>query len=133
MAFLQLVLKAQAAVLALLGATLVVVPRWFLQDLLDQYPLFEQVWPRAAGVMALAMAMLMVLVAQRVAEAWWWAWSFVVLDVGLATLFVLKAAFRNHPSVEPWSWWVLGGVFALFGALTLLGVARASREKPIVP
>jgi hypothetical protein len=133
MAFLQLVLKAQAAMLALLGATLVIVPRWFLQDLLDQYPLDEQVWPRTAGVMALVMAMLMVLVAQRVAEVWWWAWSFVVLDVGLATLFVLKAAFRIHPSAGAWSWWVAGGVFALFGALTLLGVARASREKPIVP
>jgi hypothetical protein len=133
MAFLQRVLKLQAALWALFGAALIFVPRWLLHDALGQPPMPEHAWIRAMGVMAVVVAMLMVLVAQRVGEVWWWAWSFALLEAGTATVFVLNAAFGLPLGADGWPWWTLGAVNALFGALDLVGIAAASREKPIVP
>jgi hypothetical protein len=133
MTFLQRVLKVQAALWALFGAALGLFPRWLVVEVLDQPAMPQHVWLRASGVMAIVLAMLMVLMAQRITEVWWWAWSFVLLEAGTATLFILKGAFRVVPGTSSWAWWVLGGVNAVFAALLLLGLARASREQPIVP
>src|SRR5688500_2400185 len=72
MAFLQRVLKIQAALWALSGMLLLLVPRWLLHDAFGQPPMREHAWIRAMGVMAIVLAMLMVLVAQRVTDVWWW-------------------------------------------------------------
>jgi hypothetical protein len=133
MAFLQRVLKVQAALLALAGAALALVPAQVVRDLLDQPPLVENAWLRAGGVMAIVLAMLMVLVAQRVADVWWWAWSFAALEAGTATVFVINAAFGLPPGAAAWPWWTIGALKAAFGALDLVGIAIAGREKPIVP
>lgn len=133
MAFLQRVLKLQATLWAVVGAVLVVVPRWLLHDALGQPPMAEHAWQRAMGVMAIALAMLMVLVAQRVSDVWWWAWAFALLEAGTATVFILNAAFGVPTGADAWPWWALGAVSVAFGALDLVGIAAASREKPIVP
>ena len=133
MAFLQRVLKIQAALWALSGLLLLLVPRWLLHDAFGQPPMREHAWIRATGVMGLVLAMLMVLVAQRVTEVWWWAWSFAVLEAGTATVFVLNAAFGVPTGAATWPWWTLGGVNVVLGALVLVGIAAAGREKPIVP
>jgi hypothetical protein len=133
MTFLQRVLKVQAALWVSFGVMLALVPRWLVLEVLDQPPVPQHVWLRATGVMAVVLSMLMVLIAQRITEVWWWAWSFVLLEAGTATLFVLRAAFRVPSGSSAWAWWVLGGVNAAFAALVLLGIARASRERPIVP
>jgi len=133
MTFLQRVLKLQAALWAVTGALLIFVPRWLLHDAFGQPPMREHAWVRAAGVMAVVLAMLMVLVAQRVSDVWWWAWSFALLAAGTATVFVLNAAFGLPTGADAWPWWSLGGVHASFGALDLVGITAAGREKPIVP
>lgn len=133
MAFLQRVLKLQAALWAAFGVALALLPGPLIGDLLDQPPLVETAWVRAGGVMAIVLAMLMVLVAQRVADVWWWAWSFAALEAGTATIFVLNAAFGVPVGAPGWPWWTLGAVNAVFGAVDLVGIAAAGREKPIVP
>jgi len=133
MAFLRRVLKAQAALWALFGIALALVPRWLLHDALGQPPMREHAWVRAMGVMAVVLAMLMVLVAQRVRDVWWWAWSFAVLEAGTATVFALNAAFGLPGGAPAWPWWTLAGVNVAFGGLDLLGIAAAGREEPIVP
>jgi hypothetical protein len=133
MAFLQRVLKIQAALWAVFGAALVLAPRWLVHDALGQPPMREHAWVRAMGVMAVVLAMLMVLVAQRVTEVWWWAWAFALLEAGTATVFVLNAAFGVPTGADAWPWWAFGAVNVLVGALDLLGIAAAGREKPIVP
>ena len=133
MAFLQRVLKLQAALWAVVGAVLVLVPRWLLHDALGQPPMREHAWIRAMGVMAIVLAMLMVLVAQRVGEVWWWAWAFALLEAGTATVFIVNAVFGLPSGAEAWPWWALGAANVAFGALDLLGITTASREKPIVP
>ena len=133
MAFLQRVLKIQAALWAVFGAVLLLAPRWLLHDAFGQPPMREHAWIRAMGVMGIVLAMLMVLVAQRVTDVWWWAWSFAVLEAGTATVFVLNAAFGIPSGAAAWPWWTLGGVNVVVGALVLLGIAVAGREKPIVP
>ena len=133
MAFLQRVLKVQGAFWAVFGIVLVLAPRWLLHDVFAQPPMREHAWVRAAGVMAVVLSMLMVLVAQRVTDVWWWAWSFAALGAGAATLFVLNGAFGLPSGAEAWPWWALGAINVAFGALDLVGIAAAGREKPIVP
>jgi hypothetical protein len=133
MAFLQRVLKIQAALWITFGILVTLVPRWLLHDALGQPPMPEHAWTRVMGVMAVVLGMLMVLVAQRVTEVWWWAWSFAVLEAGTATVFALNAALGLPSGASAWPWWVLAAVNGLFGALDLVGIATAGREKPIVP
>ena len=133
MTFLQRVLKLQAALWAISGALLCLVPGWLLSDVFRQPALPEHAWIRATGVMSIVLAMLMVLVAQRVGDVWWWAWSFALLEAGSATVFVLNAAFGLPTGAAAWPWWSLGAVHAAVGTLILLGIAAAGREKPIVP
>ena len=133
MTFLQRVVKAQAILWAASGVVLALVPRWLLHDVFAQPPMREHAWVRAAGVMAIVLAMMMVLVAQRITEVWWWAWAFALLEAGTASVFALNAAFGLPRDAAGWPWWSLATVNAAFGALVLLGISRASREKPIVP
>ena len=104
-----------------------------LHDAFGQPPMREHAWVRAMGVMAIVLAMLMVLVAQRATDVWWWAWSFAVLEAGTATVFGLNAAFGLPEGAPAWPWWTLAGASVVLGALDLLGIAAAGREKPIVP
>ncbi|GIU97203.1 MAG: hypothetical protein KatS3mg013_1006 [Actinomycetota bacterium] len=133
MTFLRRVLRAQAILWALAGAVLASVPARLHRDLLDQPPLPEYAWVRIAGVMAVVLAMLMVLVSEHLAELWWWTWSFALLAAGTATVAALNAAIGVAPGAPAWPWWVLATVNAVVGALDLIGLSRASRERPIVP
>jgi len=51
----------------------------------------------------------------------------------IAAIVVLNAAFGLPTGAAAWPWWSLGAVHAAVGALILLGIAAAGREKPIVP
>jgi hypothetical protein len=133
MTFLRQVLRLQAALWAITGLALVLVPTQLHRDLFDQAQLFDYVWLRAAGVMAAVLAMLMWLVSQRVAELWWWTWAFAILEASLAALFALNAAFGTFEEVPTWPWWSLAAVSAVVAVLDLAGMAQAGREKPIVP
>jgi hypothetical protein len=133
MTLLRQVLRVQAAVWAITGVALALVPVQVHRGLFDQAQLFDYVWLRAAGVMAVVLAMLMFLVSQRVADLWWWAWAFAILEAGLAMLFALNAAFGSFDGVPTWPWWTLAGVSAVLGALDLLGMNQAGRDRPIVP
>jgi hypothetical protein len=126
MAFLQRVLKIQATLWAVFGVGFAMVPGW-LDVSTESRP-----WVRPMGVMAVVLAMLMVLVAQHATELWWWAWTFALLDAGTATVTILDAAFGRDGGAT-WQPWVLGSVSATFGALVLVGISAAGRERPIVP
>lgn len=130
MTFLRRVLNAQAALWAVFGFAVGIVPRWLLETVARQPALTDDAWFRALGVMAVVMALLMVLVAQRLEDVWWWAWAFVVLEAGTATVFVIHALFGLPEGASVWSWWLLASVNGAVGALDLVGLAIAAQEKP---
>ena len=132
MTYLQRVLKVQAAVWAVFGVALGLVPRWVTETLADQPPLPEYAWLRLVGVMAVVLALLMVLIGRRIEDVWWWAWAFALLEAGAATTFALNAAFGLPLGASAWFWWALAVGSAAFAALDLLGLARAGQEQPLV-
>lgn len=131
MLVLQRVLKTQAALWAVFGLALGLIPVRLL-DLLGQLPVTESAWLRLLGIAAVVLAMQMWLVATALETVWWWAWSFVVLQTASATLAVINALFGLDPGAAAWPWWTLGGVSAAFAALGMLGLGRASQERPQV-
>jgi hypothetical protein len=132
MTFLQRILKVQAAVWAVFGAVLGVVPRWLTETLGDQPPMAEYAWLRLVGVMAVVLALLMVLISRRIDDVWWWAWAFEILEAGAATVFALNAAIGLPPAAAAWFWWAMSAGSAAFAALDLVGLARAGQEQPLV-
>jgi hypothetical protein len=132
MTFLRRVLKVQAALWAVTGALLAVVPVFTLDTLLDQPVPAEGAWLRMLGVACVVVALFMVLVSQHAAETWWWAWGFAILEAGVATVAVLNAALGVPDGAPAWPWWVLGVGSIASGALDLVGIARAGQAEPIV-
>jgi hypothetical protein len=132
MEFLQRVLKLQAALWALTGLALLIVPGTVLSDVLTigQTP-GVVAFARLLGVTAIALALAMVLVAQHANEAWWWAWCFAILEAGVATVCVLHALWGVPEGYRAWPWWLAGVVSIVFGGLDLVGLARAEQAKPI--
>jgi hypothetical protein len=131
MTFLRRVLKVQAAFWAINGVAFILAPALVLRSL-DQRVPAEGAWLRMTGVMAIVLALLMVLVAQHVQEVWWWAWAFAVLEAGIATISILNALVGLQADVAAWPWWLSGFASIAFGALDLIGIARAGQERPIV-
>jgi hypothetical protein len=122
---LRRVLEAQAAVGAASGVLLLLLPRTIATWTGLSLP-GEAGWMRLAGIQALVISMLLVLVARRVEELWWWSWAFVIGDLGVATLALLKAALGATPGSTAF-WWATGVVHGTFGAGLLAGIARAGR------
>jgi hypothetical protein len=132
MAFLQRVLKLQAALWAAVGLAFILVPGTLLQKVFDIGALPDTVaFARLLGVAALVLAMLMVLVSQHAGEAWWWAWAFALLEAGIATIAIVHAVLGVPDGHRSWHWWLAGLVSIAFGALDLEGLAKAERSKPI--
>lgn len=132
MAFLQRVLKLQAALWALTGLALLTVPNTVL-DLLSLPTSGGSVaFLRILGVTAFATALVMVLVAQHANESWWWAWAFAILEAGIATVCVVHAVLGVEDGYPAWPWLAAGVVSIAFGGLDLVGLARAEQAKPIV-
>jgi hypothetical protein len=119
----------QAAVWGLAGAGLVIAPRWIVETLFDQPPLGEEAWLRVAGIMAIALAAQMVLVTRRIEDLWWWSWTFALLDLGVAVVFALNAAFGLPEGAPWWPWWGLAALGAAFAALDLAGIAKTGTER----
>jgi hypothetical protein len=132
MTFLQRILKVQAAVWAVFGAALGLVPGWLTETVGGQPPMPEYAWLRLTGVMAVVLALLMVLVSRRIDDVWWWAWAFAVLEAGAATTFALNAAFGLPRGASAVFWWAFSVGSAGFAALDLFGLARAGQEQPLV-
>jgi hypothetical protein len=129
---LRRVLVWQAALWAALGLALVVVPGWLAEALLDQPPLGEDAWLRAAGVMAIALAGQMVLVARRIEDLWWWSWTFVLLELATALVFLVNAVAGLPPAAATWPWWVLGGLNGAVAAVEVAALAKTGTETPPV-
>ena len=131
MIVLRRALKIQAALWALGGLAQVIAPRWFLVTVFRQVPYPDYAYPRSMGIACIGLAMLMVLVANRLDEVWWWAWAFAAVNAGLTTLCTLTALFGTPEGSATIYWWLLAGMNAAFGAVLLLGLARAEQTKPI--
>lgn len=125
---LRRVLYLDAALWALAGVLLALVPRWVLVDLagLDPYP--EYVWVRAVGILAFSVALLMVLAAQNAEQAWFWTWAFIFAELNLGLLFTVKALFAANGNAG--AWWIAALACILPGLALLWGVARAYAEAP---
>ena len=131
MTFLRRVLKVQAALWAVAGLALAVAPVFVLDSLLGQPVPVEGAWLRMLGVTCIVLALFMVLVSQHAAQAWWWAWGFAILEAGVATVSILNALLGVPEGASAVPWWAIGIGAMLFGALDLIGIARAGQEKPI--
>lgn len=130
MTFLQRVLKVQAALWALTGVAFAALPVFTL-DVLGQPVPVEGAWLRMLGVTSVVLALFMVLVSQHAAETWWWAWGFAILEAGVATVAILNAVLGVPQGASATTWWAIGIGAIAFGALDLIGIARAGQEKPI--
>ena len=125
-------LKTQAVMWVFGSIAIVLFPRWVFETIAGQPVLEEYVWAQAVGVMGIVLALLMVLVAQKIDELWWWSWSFAVLDVGLATLFVVNALFGTPDAAPAWPFWSLAVLNGVLGAGLLVGMGLGGQEKPSV-
>jgi hypothetical protein len=125
------VLKVQAALWAIAGLALGLVPIRVM-DALGQLRVPESAWLRMLGITSFVLAMLMWLLATSLDKVWWWAWAFALLEAGIATMAIVNVAFGLNPGVEAWPWWAMGAIAAAFAVLDMIGLARTSQEKPQV-
>jgi len=125
-----MVLYLDAAVWAVTGVLLALLPVWLLEDVFGQAPLADYVWVRMAAVMGIGMAMLMVLVGHRIETLWWFSWAFVLTEGALALLAFLNALFGLPEGSGALLWWLFAAVSAAFAAALLLGLAKTGLERP---
>lgn len=130
MKLLRTTLYLDAAVWAVTGVLLALVPVRVLQGAFDQAPLGDYVWVRMAAVMGIGMAMLMVLVGHRVETLWWFSWAFVLTEGGLALLAALNALFGLPEGSSALLWWLFASVSTGFAAALLIGLAVTGLERP---
>jgi hypothetical protein len=126
---LRATLRWQAALWAAAGLALTIAPGWVVETVLDQLPLGEDAWLRAAGVMAVALAAQMVLVGHRIEELWWWAWTFVFLELATAIVLLANAVVGTPAGAAGWPWWALGGANAALGVVQVAALARSGTER----
>ena len=129
MKLLRRTLRWQAGLWALSGVALLVAPRWVVEGVMGQPPIGEDVWIRAAGVMAIALAGQMVLVGNRIEELWWWSWTFAILEIGTALVFAVAGLVGLPEGAPAWPWWALGLVNGALGLLQVTALARAGTER----
>jgi len=127
---LRRVLILQAAVWAVCGIAIAVVPRFVLESLFDLPEMPDLGYVRVAGVCSLSLAMLMVLLARRLKELWWWSWAFVVATAGTALIALSNALFGLPAGSSPLLWWLFTAVSTGFTVGLLAGLAIAGAERP---
>lgn len=120
-----------AAVNAVVGLTLAVLPKFVTRTIFAQVALPEYAWVRIGGVQAFGLAMLQVLVAQRATDVWWWSWAFVIVEGLVAVIAALNAAFGLAPGASSVLWWLIAGVNAVLTAGLLWGIGRSGQEHPL--
>lgn len=130
MGVLKRVLLLQAAVWAVSGLGIALVPRFVLETLFDLPEAPDLGYVRVAGVCSLSLAMLMVLLSRRLTELWWWSWAFVVAAAGTALVAVLNALFGLPEGASPLLWWLFAAASAAFTAGLVAGLAKAGTERP---
>jgi hypothetical protein len=123
-------LYLQAAVWALVGASLAVAPHLVLVTVFRQPALNEPAWVRLLGVHAVTVAMLMVLVAHRIEDLWWWSWAFALMTTAIVAVVLLNAAFGLRPHQSSALWWLFAVVAVAFDLALLYGLFVSSRERP---
>jgi hypothetical protein len=127
---LKRVLILQAAVWAVCGIAIAVVPRFVLESLFDLPEMPDLGYVRVAGVCSLSLAMLMVLLARRLGELWWWSWAFVVAAAGTAIIAALNALFGLPEGASSLLWWLFAAASSGFTVGLLAGLAKAGSENP---
>ena len=128
MKLLKIVLHVDAALAAIAGVLLALVPGWVFNSVLTTPP-FEHAWYRIAGIEAVTLAILMVLVARRAEELWRWAWAFVFGTAALALLALLKAILKWGVTSASPAWWIGGAVAAVLAVLLAMGIVQAGRPR----
>ena len=129
MTLLRNVLRLQAAVWALAGLGLALVPVRLVVGLMNQTTAGDAAWLRILGVLAIVVAAQMILVTRKLEELWWWSWSFVVLEAGVAAVATLNAMFGVPEGAAGWPWWLLAGASWGFMLLDLAALAKAGTER----
>lgn len=123
---LRRVLYLDAALWALAGVVLALVPEWLLKDLIGLHPYPEYAWVRAVGILAVAFALLMVLTAQNAEQTWFWTWAFIFAELNLGLLFTIKAIFAAAGNAT--FWWIAAIICVALGIALLWGIAKAHGE-----
>jgi peptidoglycan/LPS O-acetylase OafA/YrhL len=129
MAILRRALLLFAAVWAVCGIAIVIVPRWLLVTWFDQPGYPDYTYVRVCGVAALGSAALALMISRRLDEVWWWSWAFVLEAGATALVTGLHAVFDDGGA---WFWWLFAVSNAALAAFLVAGIARAGVEKPIV-
>jgi hypothetical protein len=120
-----------AAVNALVGFSLAVLPKFVTKSVFGQVALPEYAWVRIGGIQALGLAMLQVLVAQRAAEVWWWSWAFVIVEGLIAVVAALNAIFGLDPASSAVLWWLIALVNGGLTAGLLWGIGKTGQQRPL--
>ena len=130
MELLKRVLVAQAAVWAVCGLAIVLLPRFVLVTLFDLPEPPDLGYVRVAGVCSVSLAMMMVLLSRRLDDLWWWSWAFVVAAAGTAVVAATNALFGLPQGASPLLWWLFAAASTAFTLGLLVGLARAGTERP---
>jgi hypothetical protein len=130
MTVLRRALQAFAAIWAVCGVALILVPRWVLVDLFDQPASPDYAYVQVAGAASITLAMLAVMVSRR-EDAWWWSTAFAIATALCATITALHAAIGLPEDASALLWWLFAAVSIVLTAWLLLGLTRASQEHPI--
>jgi hypothetical protein len=131
MTVLRRFLYLMAALNALVGLALAVLPKFVTRSVFGQVALPEYAWVRIGGLQALGLAMLQVLVAQRSNEVWWWSWAFVIVEGLIAVVAALNAAFGLAPGSSSILWWLIAAVNGALTAGLLWGLGKTGQERPL--
>jgi len=131
MRILRRFLYVTAALNAVVGLALALVPKIVTKNLFAQVPYPEYAWVRIVGIQAFALAMLQVLVAQRSTDVWWWSWAFVLVESLIAVVAALNAIFGLIPGSSPVLWWLIAGVNSVLTVGLIWGLGRTGQERPL--
>jgi hypothetical protein len=131
MRILRRFLYVTAALNAVVGLALALVPKIVTKNLFAQVPYPEYAWVRIVGIQAFALAMLQVLVAQRSTDVWWWSWAFVLVEGLIAVVAALNAIFGLVPGSSPVLWWLIAGVNSVLTVGLIWGLGRTGQERPL--
>ena len=130
MSILRRFLYYSAALWAVCGLGVAIVPHWVLVGIFKQVEYPDYAYVRVTGAMSIGLALLMVLVAQRLDELWWFSWAFALTGAAIVTITTLHALFGVPQGSSSVLWWLFAGVNAVLTAGVLVGMAMAGQEKP---
>jgi hypothetical protein len=130
MTVLRRALQAFAAISAVSGIALIVVPRWLLVSGFDQPVYPDYTFIRIAGAASVTLAMLAVMVSRR-DDAWWWSTAFAIATGLFATITALHALLGVPDDASALLWWLFAGISVALTAWLLVGLTRAGQDNPI--